>query len=124
MNTQILILLFTCHFLADYTHLSTAWMLNAKKLGKPFYPILAHASVHGLLMFFVLSYFGVPMLLTITLTLAQIVSHACIDLLKGRANGWFPILQNNSNKWHWVVFGLDQLLHTLVIIKMFELAVI
>ena len=32
-QTQILIGLFICHFLADYTHLSTAWMLNAKRLG-------------------------------------------------------------------------------------------
>jgi len=33
-------------------------------------------------------------------------------------NGWFPALQSPANKWHWVVFGFDQLLHALVIIGM------
>ncbi len=50
MQTYILIGLFICHFLADYTHLSTNWMLNAKRLGKPLHPILIHAMVHTLLM--------------------------------------------------------------------------
>lgn len=115
MKIELLIGLFICHFLADYTHLSTAWMLNAKRLGKPLFPILVHASVHGLLMFLVMNFLGVHILLCLILGLLQIASHACIDLLKGKMNGWFPLLQDNSNKWHWVVFGLDQTLHYTVI---------
>ena len=51
LQTQVLLTLFTCHFLADYTHLSTSWMLDAKRLGKPLYPIFQHALVHAILMF-------------------------------------------------------------------------
>jgi hypothetical protein len=49
-QTTILIGLFICHFLADYTHLSTAWMLNAKRLGTPLFPIFCHAFVHMFIM--------------------------------------------------------------------------
>ncbi|MEO6902401.1 MAG: hypothetical protein ABI315_04515 [Bacteroidia bacterium] len=49
-NSILLISLFFCHFLADFTHLSTNWMLSAKRLGKPLFPILSHAAVHAALM--------------------------------------------------------------------------
>lgn len=55
---QVLIALNFCHFLGDYTHLSTNWMLTAKRLGKPLFPILVHAFVHSILMFGSLDYFG------------------------------------------------------------------
>ncbi len=118
MNTLLLLSLFFCHFLADYTHLSTNYMLDAKRLGKPFLPILAHACVHGILMFF-------PLVITLGFTWFvpilvwfQIITHFFIDVLKGRMNGWFPSLQSPANKWHWVVFGADQFLHAIVIIIM------
>lgn len=122
MNTILLISLFFCHFLADYTHLSTAWMLNAKRFGKPLSPILAHACMHGILMFF-------PLILclgicwwVVALVWFQIVTHFVIDVWKGRMNGWFPSLVSPANKWHWVVFGADQFLHALVIILMVHFA--
>ena len=118
-QTTILIGLFTCHFLADYTHLSTACMLNAKRLGKPLFPILQHAYIHTLLMtvflFFIIE---LPQLLTIKITFFQLATHFLIDVWKGRMNGWFPSLQSPANKWHWIVFGFDQLLHAIVIIVM------
>jgi hypothetical protein len=115
-QTKILIGLFICHFLADYTHLSTNWMLNAKRLGKPLIPILTHATVHTLLMGMFLWLFGVSN--TILLMGFQLTTHFVIDVWKGRMNSWFPLLQSPTNKWHWVVFGFDQLLHALVIILM------
>ena len=115
-QTTILIGLFICHFLADYTHLSTGWMLNAKRLGKPFIPILTHAMVHTLLMGIFLGCIGVSN--TILLMGFQLITHFLIDVWKGRMNGWFPALQSPANKWHWVVFGFDQLLHAIVIIIM------
>jgi hypothetical protein len=118
MNTQLLIILFGCHFLADYTWLSTSWMLNAKRFGKPFLPILVHAMVHGIIMLSAMLLFDVSVIIAVLLAIFQIVSHCLIDLLKGRANGWFPLLQDNSNKWHWIIFGLDQYLHAIVIIIM------
>lgn len=127
MQTQILIGLFVCHWLADYTHLSTAWMLNAKRLGKPLYPILCHAIVHGLLMGLFLR-FCLGGWFTSNDTVAyliyfQIITHFLIDVWKGRMNGWFPALQSPANKWHWIVFGFDQLLHAIVIILMSMYAV-
>ena len=116
VQTKILIGLFICHFLADYTHLSTNWMLNAKRLGKPLTPIFAHAMVHTILMGIFLWSFGISN--TILLMVCQLTTHFLIDVWKGRINSCFPTLQSPANKWHWVVFGFDQLLHALVIILM------
>jgi len=118
MQTQILIGLFICHFLADYTHLSTSWMLNAKRLGKPLFPIFAHAGMHTILMFLFLVCFTNDLGLVLKLLAFQLITHFLIDVWKGRMNGWFPALQSPANKWHWIVFGFDQLLHALVIIAM------
>lgn len=116
MQTQILVGLFICHFLADYTHLSTAWMLNAKRLGTPLIPILTHAMVHTLLMGIFLVCFGISN--TIILMGFQLITHFLIDVWKGKMNVWFPLLQSPANKWHWVIFGFDQLLHAFVILIM------
>lgn len=119
MQTQILIGLFICHFLADYTHLSTAWMLNAKRLGKPLYPIFTHAFIHASLMLVLLALvFGLSGFKLAALFGFQLITHFLIDVWKGRMNGWFPALQSPANKWHWIVFGFDQLLHAWVIIGM------
>jgi len=119
MKTTLLILLFFCHFLADFTHLSTSWMLNAKRLGRPIIPILAHALVHTILMGIVLGFF-LPMNepLYWNLLSFQMMTHFLIDLWKGRMNGWFPSLQSPANKWHWIIFGADQFFHAVVIILM------
>lgn len=126
MYTTILIALFFCHYLADYTYLSTAWMLNAKRFGKPLFPIFIHALTHATLMLIAiwifnsikLNYWSGILLKEIYLFLFQLITHFLIDVWKGRMNGWFPSLQNPANKWHWVVFGFDQFLHALVIILM------
>lgn len=114
----LLISLLICHYFADYTHLSTNFMLSAKRFGKPLFPIFIHALVHGILML-------VVMLILINLDIKivyafifQVITHFIIDTLKGRINLWFPSVQNPANKFHWYVFGFDQLLHQLVIILM------
>lgn len=118
MQTQILIGLFICHFLADFTPLSTPWMLHAKCLGKPLVPILTHACVHGILMLVFMLSIGVRYEVALQMWLLQVVTHFSVDVLKGRMNGWFPTLQDTSSKGHWTVFGFDQLLHAIVIIIM------
>lgn len=119
MQTQILITLFICHWLADYTHLSTAWMLDAKRLGTPLLPILAHAAIHAFLMSFSIGIiFDMQTYDVVILFAFQLITHFAIDVWKGKMNNWFPQLQSPTNKWHWVVFGFDQLLHALVIIFM------
>jgi hypothetical protein len=114
----LLLALFFCHFLADYTHLSTAWMLNAKRLGKPLTPIFVHAEIHGTLMMVAMWLFQIDGHTIIKLGCFQIITHFLIDVWKGRMNGWFPSLSNPTNKWHWIVFGADQYFHAVVIILM------
>ena len=98
-----LLLLNFCHWAGDYSHFSTPWMLNAKKLGKPLTPILAHAGVHALLFFVCVS-----MLYDLNAGLLafaiQLPTHFIIDVWKGRMNGWFEDLQNPANKFHWWIF--------------------
>lgn len=113
----ILIGLFICHWLADYTHLSTSWMLNAKRLGKPIFPIFIHACVHGSLMGIFLLFFVNIQIILLVISI-QIVSHFLIDLWKGKMNSWLPLLQSPMNKFHWYIFGFDQLLHTIIILTM------
>ncbi len=119
METKLLLALFFCHFLADYTHLSTPTMLAAKKLGTPIRPIYNHATMHGILMLMAMWLLtsGDNHLICF-LALFQIGTHFLIDVWKGKMNKWFPSLQNPANKWHWIVFGFDQFLHAVVIITM------
>lgn len=120
--TILLLSLFFCHLLADYTHLSTGWMLQAKRFGKPLLPILVHAGVHALLMGIALTAlgYGNPFQWDIVaqLMIFQLVTHFAIDVWKGRMNGWFPILQSPDNKWYWIIFGVDQYFHAVVIVLM------
>lgn len=114
----LLILLNICHYLADYTWLSTPWMLAAKFQGKPLFPIFCHATVHAILMEIVLFILIKDVNKEVYLFWLQLGSHFGIDVLKGRMNTWFPSLMSTRNVLHWVVFGGDQLLHQIVIILM------
>lgn len=118
MNTTILIafiVLNVCHWAADFTHLSTDWMLNAKRYGKPLYPIFIHALVHAFL-FFVSVWLLFDLDKAIFAGAFQLITHFMIDLIKGKLNFYFRKLEDASNKFHWWVFGADQLMHHLVII--------
>lgn len=112
----VLILLNVCHWLGDYTHLSTTEMLQAKRIGKPLLPIFCHAFTHSLLFFLLFCFFVDNASLIGICVLIELISHFGIDVLKGKMNVWFPSLANPVNKLHWYVFGLDQLLHQIVII--------
>lgn len=115
----VLFALNICHWLADYTHLSNEWMLNAKRSGKPLLPILIHSMVHGILMGITLQgIFNFPQDKVAYLVYLQIGSHFIIDVWKGKMNIWFPKLQSPAYKPHWYVFGFDQFLHQAVIILM------
>lgn len=114
----ILLVLFFCHWLADYTPLSRPYMLEAKRFGKPLTPIFEHAGTHMLLMLACMFFFTDNSGLIVSLALFQLITHFFIDVLKGRVNGWFPAVQNPAKSLHWIVFGLDQSLHAVVIIIM------
>lgn len=97
------------HFFGDYVFVNDS-MLKAKKLGNP---ILVHSAVHSFLMS-VSCLFINPKAVFFIFSI-QFVSHFLIDLLKGKLNYWFPSLSFPKNKSYWIVFGLDQFLHQLVI---------
>ncbi len=113
----LLALLFVCHFLADFTPLSTAWMLKAKQFGKPLLPIASHAAVHACLMGVVLLFFVSPEK-ALMLAVIQLLAHFCIDTWKGRMSIWFPSLQDATQKEYWMLLGFDQLLHQATILGM------
>jgi hypothetical protein len=119
MQTLILTGLFLCHFLADFTPLSNSWMLKAKQKGERLFPIFIHALVHAILMvIFLFLMLKFDLYKLVILFNIQLFTHFFIDVLKGKMNIWFPLLQSSDNKWHWMIFGLDQYLHALVIISM------
>ncbi|UOR06250.1 DUF3307 domain-containing protein [Hymenobacter aerilatus] len=117
---KLLLALFFCHWLADYTWLSRPDMLAAKRFGKPFGPILMHGLIHATLMFAVLLLFGVEQIRAVELYIFQTWTHAGIDTAKGMLNQHFVVLQNPQNVLHWCVFGLDQYAHCVVILLMWH----
>jgi len=46
----------------------------------------------------------------------ETVSHTLIDVLKGRINRKFPIVEDANRQIHWTIMGVDQLLHQVVLI--------
>lgn len=120
MKIAILVSLMIAHYLGDYTHLSTERMLDAKRTGKPLEPIWEHAYAHAFIfaICFVVYRFFNPMdfhIIAWTIII-ELGTHFIIDVLKGKCNVWFPVVANPANKVHWYVFGLDQLLHHIVIV--------
>ena len=110
----IILLFFVCHYLADFTHLSTDYMLKCKSDGE-ISGILLHAFTHVTLFMF-------ATLLMYDFVLAQkvfwfqLVIHFVIDWLKwfiSAAEARFTCTEDRS---YWYIFGLDQLLHYVTII--------
>mgnify|MGYP000629713577 FL=1 len=93
-------------------------MLDGKRFGKPLLPILFHAWIHAVLMAVFLKLYGIDWKTVAICYTIQKGTHFIIDVWKGKMNVWFPSLQSPDNKLHWVVFGFDQLLHSVVIIWM------
>lgn len=118
----LLISLLICHFLADYC-LTTPQMIEAKTSGKHLLHIGLHAAVHATLMAVVLLAFCVSFVVVSALFAIELISHFVIDYGKGFLGRKFPILGDNTKKPFWVLYGLDQLLHLLVIVAIVCFAV-
>jgi hypothetical protein len=90
------------------------WMLAAKKHGRPIFPIFCHALVNGIgyaLGAFILQ--GWPFVLYVLSI--ETVSHTLFDTLKGRLTVWMPVTEDKTKLPYWIIMGLDQLLHQIVI---------
>jgi hypothetical protein len=114
ISISLFFLLLACHWAADFTQLSTSWFLEAKKFGKPLFPIACHSGVHAGLMFFVLLFYASWQQACLWAAV-EWGTHFLIDVWKGRMLGWFPSLQNTQNKYYWWLFGIDQYLHISII---------
>jgi len=115
MNEFLLLILLACHYLADFC-LTTPSMIKAKADGRNVWPILLHAGIHAVLMGLCLLIWGVAWEMLLLLMLAELVSHFLIDTAKGRLTARFPKLADMQQKPYWMLYGLDQLLHLLVIV--------
>ena len=115
MNEFLLLILLACHYLADFC-LTTPSMIKAKADGRNVWPILLHAGIHAVLMGLCLLIWGVAWEMLLLLMLAELVSHFLIDTTKGRLTARFPKLADMQQKPYWMLYGLDQLLHLLVIV--------
>ena len=104
-----------CHYLADFCFTFPA-MIKAKADGRNPWPILLHASIHAGLMGLCLLVWGVSWKLLLMLTLVELVSHFLIDTAKGHLTARHSFLANMQKKPYWMLYGLDQLLHLLVIV--------
>jgi hypothetical protein len=110
-----LIVLLIMHYFADWTHLSTSKMLEAKKVGKPLSPIFLHSLVHAIL-FSIVTLFFYNISAGITIFFIILISHFIIDFSKGILANKYPITSDIKSKIFWYILGLDQLLHQLFII--------
>lgn len=111
----VLISLIICHYLADF-QLTTPSMIAAKAKGSPVVPIISHAAVHALLIFLCLLIAGATWELSSILAGIEFITHFIIDSLKGRLTALYPTLADMQKKPYWQLYGLDQLLHIIVII--------
>lgn len=119
----LLIGLLFLHYITDFTKLSTPNMLSAKRFGTPLLPIWYHGLIHATLMTIYLSIFTKNIPFLCTMFLLECITHFSIDVLKGKCNKWFPIVQSPSNVEHWNLFGFDQFLHQLVIVIIYFLTI-
>lgn len=120
-QSLLLIALLVCHYLADFC-LTMPSMIRAKADGRRAMPILAHAAVHAALMGLCLLAYGVSWRLLMLLAGMELVSHFLIDTAKGRLSARFPLLNDRGQKPHWMLYGLDQLLHQLVVVAIWWVA--
>ena len=104
-----LFLLLTKHTIADY-FLQYGWMIRDKgtygaKGG------IAHAGVHGLLTFVVLTACGISPLWALLMGVLDSVIHYHVDYAK--SNFWKEKKLTAADQLYWVSHGIDQYLHVL-----------
>lgn len=113
----LLVSLFLAHFLGDFTPLSTRRMQEAKAVGRPVGPIMAHAGVHALLVGLAVGFASWPGGgLLLAAVLLEFVTHLGIDWGRGRMGARRPSLGDAESQAFWVFLGIDQLAHYLVLL--------
>ncbi len=113
--TLLLIVLLTCHYLADYC-LTLPVMIRAKADGKTYWPIALHSFIHAALIGVCLLIWNVSWSQILMLSALEFGSHFFIDTAKGRLSARFPVLAGIHGKPYWILYGFDQLLHQMVLV--------
>jgi len=121
-NNLFLIVLLICHYLADFC-LTLPVMIRAKADGRQLWPIALHGMVHAVLMGICALLFRVSVPTVLYLMTFEATTHFFIDLSKARLSVHYPRLADATRKPYWMLYGLDQLLHQLVIIGIWAFAV-
>lgn len=111
----LLIVLLVCHYLADFCF---TWpgLIRAKADGRAPWPILLHAGIHAALSVVCLSLWSVGWKLLLMLAVLELVTHFLIDWGKGYVSVRYPGLSDRNQKPYWMLHGVDQLLHLLVVV--------
>jgi hypothetical protein len=113
----LLAALLVAHYAGDFSPLVTARMLDAKRRASPIGPILAHASVHGLLVAGVVALLAQPALpILLVVAGAEFGTHFAIDMGRGRLMRRFAALRDAGSDAFWRLLGLDQLAHASVLV--------
>ena len=120
--TRLLIYLLVCHYLADFC-LTMPMMIRAKADGRNLWPIALHAAIHAVLMGLCLLVYGIGWQLLLVLIVTEWGSHFVIDVSKAQISIRFPYWSDNQHKPYWMLYGFDQLLHQMVVIVIWYLAV-
>ena len=119
--TLLLIALLVCHYLADYC-LTLPVMIRAKVDGRNLWPIAFHATIHAVLIGLCLLVYNVDWKLLLVLMMIKLFSHFVIDVLKAQISIRIPYLSDNRHKPYWMLYGLDQLLHQMVVVVIWVFA--
>jgi hypothetical protein len=92
-------------------------MQAAKGAGNPLTPILAHAMVHAtLVLIAVWAIAATSWSLVVAAAGIELGTHFAIDAFRARLGVRLPAVRDPSRRTHWYVFGVDQLLHGLVLL--------
>ena len=122
MIVLLLTALLVCHYLADFC-LTMPMMIRAKADGRNPWPIALHAAIHAVLMGLCLWIYGTGWQLLLVLMTIELVTHFGIDVSKARISYKFPLLSDSGKKPYWMLYGFDQLLHQMVVILIWYLAI-
>ena len=102
------------HFFGDFTPLNK-WFIAAKQYGKPVWLVACHGAVNGALYGIVAGLF-IGMKAVLLAFIVETITHTAIDVLKGRINNRFPIMEDAKKSHYWAIMGADQFLHQVVLI--------
>lgn len=114
-SITLLILLFLSHYIVDYTPIGNTIEVQ----DRPFYTLIVHSFIHAFVLGIILfSYNAICVCIRfdfiISSILIQLSSHYLIDMWVGLMNRYYPKVETKTMQS--LILGVDQFLHSLVLI--------